>query len=150
MKMTKLTIKAWEEILGILKEDNEELEIVFREDEKYTLCCEWETFETGYETWQNAKDRISEIEMNVKKLSDVRLELMEIYSGKFDPQESVERVLNIYYFLNGYRNYTWGNNELFIDDETGKWKYITIYESEYDMDLKTIQSITGEILKGIL
>ena len=148
--MKKLTIKQWEEILEILKDDNEELKIVFREDEKYTLCCEWETFETGYETWQNAKDRINEIEDSVKRLADVRYQLMEIYSGKFDLQESVEMTLQTMYFLYGYRSYTWGNNELFIDDETGKWKYITIYESEYDMDLKTIQSITGEILKEIL
>ena len=147
--MKKLTIKQWEEILEILKGDNEELEIVFSEDEKYTLRCEWETFETGYETWQNAKDRINEIEDSVKRLADVRYQLMEIYSGKFDLQESVEMTLQTMYFLYGYCIYSWGNYQLFMD-ENMKWKYVTIYESEYDMDLKCIQTMTGEILKEIL
>ena len=148
--MEKLTIKQWEEILEILKGDNEELEIVFSEDEKYTLCCEWETFETGYETWQNAKDRVNEIQENVKRLADVRLELMEIYSGRIELEQSVNKLLDIDYFLHGSRNYKWGNNELFIDDETGEWRYITIYESEYDMDLQMVQYMAGALLKEIL
>ena len=149
--MANMTLTQWAIVLNNLKEENQEVEIVWLDGtDEWALCHDCEIFEDGFVSEYQAYDYLVDIEKQVELLPQIIDELKEICNNEnINLQESVENIMDSHEIVYNKKEYIWGNHELHLD-ETGTWKYYHLYDNELcDMDYSTVHYMAWVMLESL-
>ena len=149
--MARMTLTQWAIVLNNLKEENQDVEILWLDDtDEWVLCHDCELFEDGFATENQAYEYLNYIEKKVEKLPLIIDDLKEISNNEnIDLQESVEKIMNYHEYIFNKTEYNWGNNEVYLDGETDEWKYYTLFNELRDMDYSMVQYMAWVMLESL-